>query len=178
MADRQKQAKQKPNDPCRCGSGKKFKKCCALAEAIATANRKAASAHNANANSLESLLDRGLRFSSGVNATNFASELTEASLSDVFLEEDFEGSPVIFMGWPFKFTSAEVCSRLREQQNFVVVDVSSWSKELILEAFRSCNPRETYYMQMSRENFKTFIDVQLAGPVSYTHLTLPTICSV
>ena len=27
-----KEAKAKPNDPCPCGSGKKFKKCCAVAK--------------------------------------------------------------------------------------------------------------------------------------------------
>eukprot|EP00966_Prymnesium_polylepis_P156677 3620186-Prymnesium_polylepis.1 len=155
-------SKQKPNAACGCGSGKKYKKCCALT-AINIANKTTTlSGHSRDANSINNLIDQ-LRVCAKVTPTTFDQDIDASNASDLLVERFYEGSSVIFMGWPYSFTSAEVCNRLREQVNIVVVDVTSWSKNLVLEAFRSCNPRETYYMQMTRENFETFIDVQISG---------------
>ena len=49
-------AKPKPNQPCPCGSGKKFKKCCSMTPIIAAGGGKTSSSHNNSTSSSSSTL--------------------------------------------------------------------------------------------------------------------------
>jgi len=54
---------QKPNEPCGCGSGKKFKKCCR--QALVEANAKAANAKSAGATKMQQVNAGGAKANKG-----------------------------------------------------------------------------------------------------------------